>query len=429
MSMSTGSGARDVTISAAELAALRPHMVNLTRGSLSSTGMATTTVQDVEQIFAQHLPAFVGAHGGAQVPVVFWAHGGLVDEGSGLRIAHRQLQWWLSNGVYPVFFTWEAGFDDALNQLFASWIGSRGVVEDATDKLAEWTARHLGGSKIWGAMKSSAELASAPGGGARIVAEGLGRYVQAQPEAIRLHAVGYSAGAIFHRHFLPVAVRNKAAFDSLALLAPAIRTDEFLAGLAPLLGEGVGGLSMWTMDREHEKADVCAAGSFAFYHHSLLMLIRAALEDAPDVAILGLEDSVQADAKLWQIFGPGHPDNVDVVWSPSPDGSPPRASSTSTSHGGFDDDPLTMESLARRITGKHAVQPFPTAAGTDRGPDVVSVPAGVLAVGPVASAGSTGAAGGRRRALRTRRCGPPPSPRAVSKPTCCWTRRPPGRPS
>jgi hypothetical protein len=181
-------------------------------------------------------------------------------------------------------------------------------------------------------MRSSAELASAPGGGVRIVAEQLGRFVQAQPEAVRLHAVGHSAGAIFQRHFLPVAVQHEAAFDSLALLAPAIRTDEFLVGLAPLLGRGLGGLAMFTMDRAHEKADVCAAGSFVFYHRSLLMLIRAALEDTPRVPILGLEESVQSDPKLWKLSGPEHPENVEVVWSPSRESSPSRASSACTSY-------------------------------------------------------------------------------------------------
>ncbi|MFL4475791.1 hypothetical protein ACIPVK_17485 [Paeniglutamicibacter sp. MACA_103] len=39
-----------------------------------------TTPQDIQVTFARHLPEFVAANGGRDVPLLFWAHGGLVGE-------------------------------------------------------------------------------------------------------------------------------------------------------------------------------------------------------------------------------------------------------------------------------------------------------------------------------------------------------------
>ena len=144
--------------------------------------------------------------------IVLWAHGGLINEAAGLAIAQQQVRWWLDNRVYPIFFVWETGFLDALQQIMS---GTRGLprapdIWDVTTDLAvEAAARGGGIGKIWGAMKRSAELAAAPEGGARYVAKKLAAFCQARPQfgnpRVVLHAVGHSAGSIFHSHFLPAA--------------------------------------------------------------------------------------------------------------------------------------------------------------------------------------------------------------------------------
>jgi hypothetical protein len=227
------------------LAALRPHLINLTQGRLSSTGSATTSTRDVDAIFSEHLPIFLETHG-SPTPVVLWAHGGLVDEASGIRIADRQVRWWKENGVYPIYFAWEAGFGDALRQIFVAWLGSRGAWNAARDRAAETTARHFGGMKIWAAMKRSAELSSAEGGGARYAADKLAAFVLENPGAVELHAVGHSAGSIFHSHFLPILIKRELKVRSLALLAPAIQADEFIRRLAPLIGTAIDELAMFS---------------------------------------------------------------------------------------------------------------------------------------------------------------------------------------
>ncbi len=329
------------------VARLRPHVINLNQGRLSSGGSYATSDADVQEIFRTHLPTWLETAGSPSV--VIWAHGGLVDESAGLDIAVDQVQWWLDNGVYPIFFVWESGLMEALGQLVGRQEDTRSMARDlwdlTTDPLAEAAARAFGGPKVWSAMKRSAEIASQDDGGATRAATLLKALVDDGHSDLQLHAVGHSAGAIFHRHFLP---RTKAlglpAFRTLSLLAPAITVDAFTEGLAPLLGDHITSLTMYTMHRELERADVCKAGGVAFYHKSLLYLINRALEPEAGTPILGLEDSVNADADVRDLFQvDGAPGRASIVWSIT------EGRSSSTSHGGFDNDGDTMNSLVRDI--------------------------------------------------------------------------------
>jgi hypothetical protein len=167
----TGAVARAETdLTAAELRELRPHVVNLSKGAFSESGNFATGPADVDAIFAEHLPAFVAAAGGRPVPLVFWAHGGMVNEQSGLRIAHDQSRWWRDNGAYPLHFVWESGLWEILGQLLLGRRLARGFdITELSDALIE-EAIDLPGGLIWLGMKNSAALASADGGGAAYVA-------------------------------------------------------------------------------------------------------------------------------------------------------------------------------------------------------------------------------------------------------------------
>jgi hypothetical protein len=349
------------------LADLRPHVINLNQGLFSGDGAFQTTRADVEAIFSDHLRRRVQAQpAGVKLPVLFFAHGGLVNEASGLFIAHQQVRWWNDNGVYPIFFVWETGLADALKQILG---GTRAVapreaprdLTDITDVGVERTARILGGGKIWSAMKRSAERAVETDGGARFVAERLKAFCDAHGGAIELHAVGHSAGSIFHAHFLDAALSlGVPALRSLTLLAPAIRVETFTEKVLPRVGSGIEKIVMFTMQRDFERADQVAG----VYRKSLLYLVSRALEREREEPILGLEDSVRDDARMRALFGlEGAPaQGGEVVWSVTREDAPPRSASTSRTHGGFDNDAATMNSAARRIVGRDDIVAFPEAA-------------------------------------------------------------------
>ncbi|WP_417215428.1 caspase family protein [Arthrobacter sp.] len=344
---------RDLPPTADALQALRPHLVNLSDGRFSTGGQLTTGPQDVDRIFDAYLPAFVQAQGGHDVPLVIYAHGGLVSEAAGLAGAARLCPWWLDNGVYPLFFIWETGLWDALRSLLGGGPRDlsvpRGWLEDGANRIIEVASRPLG-EKVWGQMKIGAAHAVASDGGAAYVAARLARFTREHPGAVRIHAVGHSAGSIFHSRFLPAYLdAGGQHVASLDLLAPAVTTADFSDRLLPRIGAGreIESFTLFGMTRQTEEDD----NVVGIYRRSLLCLVRAGFEDEPNTPLLGLQESVQADPKLSALVA-GH--DGAAIWSPT-SGAPPTASSGATSHGAFDDDPSTLGSVMRRVLGRSTI--------------------------------------------------------------------------
>ncbi len=381
---------------------LRPHVIDLTRGRLSPGGLFSTTAEDLERIFEEDLEQAVAGHGpGDPLRLVIWAHGGLVDEASGLLGAYGKTLWLNRNGVYPLFFVWETGLLEALGRVIGGLFGAEATVAtegildratELTDRRVETLARALGGVDVWGDMKESAEIAAGPEGGAALAAGKLAAFCARHPGAVELHAVGHSAGAIFHAWFLDAARQaGVPAFENLFLLAPAIRVDEFHRRLAPLLGTNgyVRRAPLFTMTRLRELDDNCVR----VYRKSLLYLIHHALEKRKEEPILGLEISLRADPNLRGLFGlagapAGSASAGEVVWSKSPATAPLSSRSASISHGGFDEDVLSLDSVLRRVLGRDQI-PF-SFSGVDALTPETAVPGGPPAGGPAGPSAATG---------------------------------------
>ncbi|CAN7750890.1 caspase family protein [Variovorax sp. LjRoot84] len=353
-------GSREADLTPAELDALRPHILNLSEGVFKQSGIYSTTAADVDAMVREHIPRWTAAlPQGQPLRVVVWAHGGLIGERDGLRIAHKHIEWWKQNGVYPIYFVWETGLFDALRSILESvrrklpGVESRDLFDFTSDPIVQAGVRAMGGVHIWGAMKRNAELACNAGGGARYVAERLAELsTQGDLRAgrdLHLHAVGHSAGAIFHSHFLPVARQsNVPSFRTLQLLAPAVTIAEFQSRLGAEIG-GPGAAEraiIYTMKRHFEEDDDC----ISVYRKSLLYLIHHALEPDQRTPLLGLEISLRADSSIASLFGLNGAPNAAgrVVWSRS-DETDGRFASRATTHGGFDDDPATMNSVAANV--------------------------------------------------------------------------------
>ena len=359
-------GGNGTKLTPAIMEELRPHVINMNQGRFSDEGLFQTAPEDVDTIFEDHLEQALRTKG-RPLHLLFWAHGGLISEQDGLFIAHLQVQWWKKNNVYPIHFVWETGFCDALKQILGGareMAAARGLPRDfwdyTTDPAVEAAARALGGAKIWGAMKESARLASDNGGAAAYTAVKLAEFCRKHPGEVELHAVGHSAGSIFHSWFLPRAFAAGAPdFATLNLLAPAIRMDGFNGRLFPLVGGKIRHLGMFTMKRDWEEDDNVAG----IYRKSLLYLIYNALEPERKTPILGLENSVRQDPETAKLFGlKGMPSTkADVIWSVS-QATTGSSASTSRTHGGFDNDRPTMNSVARRILGREDIIDFPEEA-------------------------------------------------------------------
>lgn len=370
---------------------LSPHLVNLRNGRLTAGGLASTTAEEVDRIFEVHLPRFIAEHPGSPVPLMFWAHGGLVPERTGLAAAAHHVPWWLANGVYPVYFVWETGLLEALGTRIRNGIDRlRPAVpfEEAADKFVEWIARHAGGQSVWADLKASAarsvDRADSPSpiahdgdaaagdagpdvvevgigvdeGGARYVARKLAEFLRQNAGTVTLHAVGHSAGAIFHSYFLRAAFEEGVpAFESFIFLDPAILIEEFKRDIVPRIGNGIHALSTFALGKQRALDDECKLLNITFYNKSLLYLVHHALEDEEDAPLLGLQENVEADPALREMFGGADP-RVQAIWSPQLAG-PLDSRSDAREHAGIDSEPVTMESVARRITGQENIESFP----------------------------------------------------------------------
>lgn len=357
------------TLTPEQIDALRPYVLNLRMGRFSTSGLMTNSAADVRMIVHEHLqPAEAAAAAeGRPLRIVLYAHGGLVKESLGLATAQAQVGWWLANGVYPIHFVWETGLFETIKSLLErsrSPLRERGlgdfVTDRLTDPLLERTARVLGADKIWGGMKAGARLASAADGGAQLFLQALAEFV-AGGAKVELHAVGHSAGSIFHAYLLPAAqALGLPAFRTLQLMAPAVRVDTFRTLTEPLLGadHGVDALTVYTMRRDFERDDNCAS----IYRKSLLYFVSGACEAETDVPLLGLEDSLRADPGLASLFGLGQPgvgaDKAEVVWSRSVL-TESRSATRAVHHGDFDNDASTMNSVMRRVLNLEDADPLP----------------------------------------------------------------------
>ncbi len=382
-SRSTGFFSRPPKLSPARLANLKKHVVNLNRGRFSTDGTFTSTKLSMQAIFDRHIPEWMESQNKEHLDLVLYSHGGLTSEAWGLAAADKQVDWWKKNGVYPVFFVWETGLMETLWQMFqANWTDAPrgwldGIAEafgDLNDGIWEQLFRVGQGPTVWGGMKSSARLAfdeDSEGDGVEFL-DSLIDFVNGFDNDVRLHAVGHSAGSIFLSQAIAAAHRiyeEYPKFETVHFLAPAITTQLFRQTLMPLIGRGetdqAKHLSVFTMDDSYEKDDTVGP-----YRKSLLYLIHHALEPEKETHLVGLEHSLTSESDMSDFFGLTGPRSqlTDVVYSVTPGRGSRKNRSESETHGGFDDDPATMESVCRRIIDSDdddGFVPFPQAKGID----------------------------------------------------------------
>lgn len=333
---------------------LRKHVINMNQGRFKKTGRFYSDESTVEELFRDHLTPWCKAQQGAgKTPkVVFYAHGGLVDETQALLQAWEHSRIWKANGVYPVFFVWETGALETLWQIFKDRIGARDVEARAwiTDGVWETVARGPG-SALWRSMKTSAERASDPAGAARFSVGAFASRLKADGLQVETSVVGHSAGAIFHAWLLPVFLSEGVGVKSLQLLAPACTTDLFKAQVAPHVSKGLDQVRMFTMRTDLEQKDPTMQR--IGYGKSILYAVSNAFEERQPHPVLGLETSVRADRELAALFGlGGHPAQTSkVIWSQSDPGARPDERTTSTTHG-FDGDGPAMTSVLLGVLGR-----------------------------------------------------------------------------
>lgn len=352
------------------LSDIRPYVIDVgNNGRLSDAGDYWTTEEDLNRLFTESIPK--EAANWKKKRVMLYLHGGLNDEKSVARriVAFRDV--FLENEIYPLHFMWESGAAESINSIIrdkftdedtrsggaiGNWLRkTRDGLIEAKDRTFELTVA-LPGSALWGEMKENARLASRHPDGlggvqllAKYVKQAMAKLNAAQRGEWELHVVGHSAGSIFAAHALPHLITLGATLKTLNFFAPALSVEDFEALLLPLINGGkIPHPGLFILDDVGELDDDVGP-----YGKSLLYLVSNAFEkqrNPPlrrEVPILGMKrflDQSPALAALFARTTGGFPGLV-VAGANGPEHSVSR----SDSHGGFDNDPATLNSTLCRI--------------------------------------------------------------------------------
>ena len=343
------------------LADIRPYVIDIgNNGELSQTGDYWTTENDLQRLFKETIPKKTKELKWVKKKVMLYLHGGLNSEADVAKriIAFRDT--FLANGIYPLHIMWETGpletLSDILANLFTSAderAGGRFMegMKNAKDRVLELTTAPIGGP-MWSTMKENARRASDHRldlGGMQLIR----KHVQAALQGTsadekakwEFHVVAHSAGSIFTTHAVNHLCNIGVPFKSLQFMAPAVRIDEYQQFMVPQIQAGnCPKPTLYTLNEQQEEDDTVGP-----YGRSLLWLVSRAFEDKRDTPILGMQTYIKSTPKLQSSLG-------EVVVSSSKGTA--GVESNSKSHGGFDNDPYTMNSIIFRILGQEPIKKF-----------------------------------------------------------------------
>ncbi|WP_371905013.1 hypothetical protein [Desulfobacter postgatei] len=294
--------------------------------------------------------------------LLIYAHGGLnTSRASATRISALK-EGFKRNGIYPFHVMYDTGLVEELKDtVIRAYRGDRmeGFLGDLKEKLIDLSDKLIEDvvrkpvTPIWEEMKRDARLpfvvdkAPERDGSAviRTFAEAL------HGTGIQIHLAGHSTGAVLLGHLLDSlnALGSPDLIQSCSLMAPACSVDFFNEHYVNRMAKPnenpsilrLPVLDIYNMTEKLERDDNVGG----VYRKSLLYLVSRALERNPDKPILGMQ---KYSEKISSIKG------LNIHYSDGRKGKITR----STSHGGFDNDHWTMNSILRRILGNAPPHPF-----------------------------------------------------------------------
>ena len=329
----TGLVAKGLFKRATPRVSIQNHFVHFDDGHFDTTSKYWSNKAHVDNVIAQ---LAASKHN----KVMLYAHGGLnTVKASAQRIAAMK-DTFLKNGIYPIHFMYDTGLLEELKDILGfknKEVSNKvGAFTDYTDRILEWATRKVGGA-LWREMKSDActPFTRATSDGSYFLSQ-LARYLRDNKQ-VELHVVGHSAGSIFHAHSLArlAKLTPELSVKSLQLLAPAISYPLFKETLAPLIDKQfIKQTRIYNLSETLELDDHVGR----VYQKSLLYLVSNAFESKANMPLLGM-----------QVFNASEK-GISFIYSDGVEGT----ASAARTHGGFDGDVDTMNSVLHTILDKPA---------------------------------------------------------------------------
>jgi len=332
------------------------HFAHFDDGSYQAHGDYWTTGQDIQQTADR-----IKANANWYKHVLVYVHGGLNSpKASAHRIAELK-DGFTRNGIYPFHIMYDTGLAEELKDVvlrafsgaearaegFLEWVKDQ--IVERTDTLIEDVVRKPA-TPLWDEMKRDARLPFEVAAG-NAMPDGLDAIrklaTTLKGTGIKIHLAGHSTGGVLIGHLLGAldTLKINDLVTSCTLLAPACTVDFFQEHYAPRLkanhkGTRLPVLDVYNLTNKLELDDNVVKA----YRKSLLYLVSNALERKQAKPILGMQISARA---LEGTRG------LNLIYSNG------RGNVTrSESHGGFDNDSYTMNSLLKRVLNGAPKKPF-----------------------------------------------------------------------
>jgi hypothetical protein len=327
---------------------ISPFVIDMeNNGRLSGSGVFRTQRSDVEALTSFHVGEARkkwGLKSAEPTDIAIYAHGGLTGEETAAETAARWIPALYEARIFPIFLMWETDLWSTLKNRLADLVtGQPRPTGGFVDQLKRFWNRRLerllapAGSLIWGEMKQNADgITGDAESGGRILYESGMKSPWFTKTPVRLHLIGHSAGSIVHCHVIDRLAELGWKFDSVSFMAAAATVDLFERTLLRRLQDKTVRefRSFLLTDAAEEQDPTCRP--ILGYGRSLLYLVSESFEGGTRTPILGMQkyftDRVAsrglATVKGWTSPGPV---------------------TASTTHGGFDDDRLTMKSVIKLI--------------------------------------------------------------------------------
>ena len=330
---------------------ISPFIINMeNNGRLSNTGDFRTQESDITALVTHHLGKARTTWGLSKndpVDIAIYAHGGLTSEDTAGETAAKWIPALYEHKIFPIFLMWETDLWSTLKGRLADVLaGQQRPTGGLFDGVKNWWNERLEkllatpGTAIWSEMKQNADAISntAAGGGMKLYQACRQSPYFADLSKVRLHLVGHSAGAILHSHVVDRLGVKGWKFESVNFMAPAVRVDLFKKTVVPAITSGrVKHFNQFHLSDDMEQKDPTCKPILG-YSRSLLYLVSQSLERGEKTPILGLEKYFNDEIASKNL------PNVST-WAA------PGRESKSTTHGGFDDDQVTMSSVIALMKG------------------------------------------------------------------------------
>ncbi len=320
------------------------HYVHIDDGAYKESGKYWSNGEDVAQT-AEHV-----ANSPKYKHLLIYVHGGLNSPKDSARRIAAMKDVFKENKIYPFHIMYDTGIVEELKDLIVrkeSTADERvgGILSDWTDRFVEGLVRRPG-TLLWEEMKQDANDAFTHSGAGTDALTHFTQHLRKTGKRMKFHLAGHSTGAIVIAHLLKTMKNRQIRISSCSLMAPACSVDLYHDAYLPVLQRKtrirMDDLTIYNLKKELELDD----NVMKIYRKSLLYLVSNALERDKKKPILGMEEfktlvtTVRTQPK--------------IIYSSGTDGRGTK----STTHGGFDNDPDTMNHILKRILGSMPVEKF-----------------------------------------------------------------------